>query len=621
MRLTRRPDSFAGFQEQDHFTMTSITSTESYIKGAERYFARTSISNPVFIDTDMIAVLDNASGTKQLALLTLSTGERTPITAYGEGLISLLGSTTSGRIVFGMDLGGNERQQLYTLGSPEDEPVRLTSDDSAFHEPGVLSAAGDAVVYRSNSRDEGAWDILVSRLESGESETWLVDGGQVTAAALDGDSALVIRNNGNMDADLLLVERGGMARNLTEHEGEQWVLAAAFSHNGAGVWMLSNIDREFVALMYQDLKSGDRKTVYESTWDVELLAPSPDGESIVLSVNENGVSRMKIIATSGDRKPVEVETPLGVIDGFSWSPDSRSVAFGISTIERPSVIMLAELDGNARVIANGDDGDPPATVTPEAIRFTSFDGREVPGLFLRPEGDGPFPVLVEIHGGPEGQRRPDYENNGPSLQYIVSLGVGVLALNVRGSTGYGKDYCHLDDRDKRLDALKDVEYAVRWLREQADVVGGKIAVYGISYGGFMTLSALVRYPELWAAGVEMVGMAHLGTFLERTGPWRRKHREGEYGSLDTDREMLDRVSPLPLVDRISVPLMVFHGQQDARVPLYESEQIVDAVRNRGLDVAFQIYEDEGHVFTKRKNLVDAFGRIGEFLTKHLQTGA
>lgn len=601
--------------------MALTATTDSFIAQADRYFSRTSISNPVFIGDDRVAYMDNMSGTKQLGVLRLCSGEMTSVTSYGEGLLSLLGSATSGRIVFGMDLGGNERQQLYVLSSPDAEAVRLTENDSAFHEPGVLSADGDAVVYRSNARDESTFDIVVTRLISGESETWLENGGQVNAVALDGDHALVIRNNGNMDSDLLLVERGGKVRNLTEHDAEQWVYGAAFSHDGTGVWLLSNLDRKYVALMYQELDGNQRRVIHEADWDVELFALSPDGEYIALSVNEDGASRGKIISTSNASDVVDIETPKGVIDGFSWAPDSRSVAFGLSTIEKPSVAMLADIGGATRVVAQGADADAPPTVMPEAIRYPSWDGREVPGFFFRPEGKGPFPVLVEIHGGPESQRRLDYNTNGPSLQYIVSLGIGVLALNVRGSTGYGKEYAHLDDREKRLDAVKDVEYAVRWLRDREDVVGSRIAVYGISYGGFMTLSSLVRYPELWAAGVEMVGMAHLGTFLERTGPWRRKHREGEYGSLERDQEMLERVSPLPLVDRISAPLMVFHGRQDARVPLYESEQIVEAVKQRGLDVVLQVYDDEGHIFSKRPNLIDAYGRIGEFLTRHLEPKA
>lgn len=597
--------------------MSSPTNVTAFQAMAEKYFTRTAYSDPAFIAPGQIALLSDESGTKQLAVLTVSTGELVSLPAYREGLLSLLGASSTGRIVFGMDAGGNERQQLYALDGSDSHPSRVTHSDAAFYEPGTLADSGNAVIFRTNERDEGTFDINVLNLDTEASETWLEDGGQVTAVDLMGDRALVIRNNGNMDTDLLLVRSTGESDTLIDHEGEQWVYGARFDRQRNGIWVLSNLDRQFVALLYLDLDSGERKTVYQADWDIEHFSVSPDGSKIALSVNEGGYSRPALLSTSGKSDLVPIRVPDGVIDRFSWSPDSASIAFGISTAESPSGIMLSDLAGQTHLIT-GDESAPPSTVKAESVSYETWDGRQVPAFLYRPRGTGPFPVLVEIHGGPEGQRRPDYGSNGASIQYITSLGIAVLALNVRGSTGYGKEYCHLDDKEKRLDALKDVEAAVMWLRGRDDVIGDKIAVYGISYGGFMTLSSLVRYPELWAAGVEMVGMAHLATFLERTGPWRRKHREHEYGSLENDREMLDSVSPLPLVDRVSAPLMVFHGRQDARVPFYESEQIVAAVEKRGLDVVFRVYEDEGHIFTKRPNLIDAFGLIGEFLTRHLE---
>lgn len=608
-----------GSANEGNISMLVHNDSHQFTALAENYFSRTSFSQPVFVDQDKVAFLDDRTGTKQVSVVTLSTGTVDPGTSYEEGLLSLLGSATSARIVFGMDLGGNERQQLWTMDTFGSTPKRLTHGDSSFYEPGTVARSGDAVIYRTNERDESTFDIVVLSFDGSAPETWLEDGGQVTPVDLEGDRALVIRNNGNMDSDLVLVDRKGDVKNLTEHDDEQWLYGAAFDREGTGVWLLSNLGREYVALMHQNLISGDRRVVYGADWDVEHFAVSPDGEHIALSVNEGGVSRPHIVSTTGDGGDVDLQAPGGVIDRFSWSPDSSSIAFGVSTIEHPSVILVCNVQGDMTVAAAGDDVDPPATVVPESITYVSWDGREIPGFFFRPEGKGPFPALVEIHGGPESQRRLDYASNGPALQYITSLGIAVLALNVRGSKGYGKEYCHLDDKGKRLDALEDVEYAVKWLRERDDIIDSKIAVYGISYGGFMTLSSLVHHPDLWAAGVEMVGMAHLATFLERTGPWRRKAREAEYGELATDREMLDRVSPLSCVDKISAPLMVFHGRQDARVPLYESEQIVEAVEKRGFDVVLRVYDDEGHIFSKRPNLIDAFGLIGEFLTKHLGT--
>lgn len=597
--------------------VTDTTAHDDLVTRAEAYFGRPSYSAPVFIGDTMVAFLDDRSGTTQVSTVDLATGVVTPRTDYRERVLTLKGSAASGRMLFGMDQGGNERQQLWTFGA-DGEPVRLTNADASIHEPGCLSKTGDYVLFRSNARDESTFDIAGMSLEGGAQEMWLENGGQVTPVDMhaDGDRALVVRLNGNLDADLLLVGRDGTVRNLTEHEGEQWINGAAFDSEGTGVWIASNLDREMVALMHLDLETGEREVVVDTDWDVELFKIAPDGNTAVVVMNEDGVSAAMVVTFDGSTEPVELQLPAGVIDGVSWSPDGSRFVFGFSTVEQPSVIMAARTDGAVETVARASS-ESPKTFAPELVRYTSFDGLEIPAFFFRPEGDGPFPVLVDIHGGPESQRRLNYAPSGPVLQYLTSLGMAVLSLNVRGSTGYGKAYSHLDDKGKRLDAVKDVEYAVKWLRERDDVIGDRIAVYGRSYGGFMTLASLVFYPDLWAAGVDMVGIANFVSFLERTGPWRRAHRESEYGVLATDREMLERISPLTHIDNIRAPLMVVHGKHDPRVPLFEAEQVVEAVRAKGIEVAFKVFDNEGHALSKRDNVIDAFVMMGEFLRAYL----
>jgi dipeptidyl aminopeptidase/acylaminoacyl peptidase len=448
---------------------------------------------------------------------------------------------------------------------------------------------------------------------------WLQDGGQVSPVDVsdDGLRALVIRLNGNMDGDLLLVSRSGEITNLTPHDDEQWVFGASFTSDGKGVWMLSNLDREYVALVRLDVESRERTTVYDDDWDVEHFKVSPDGRHIALSLNENGRSRPFILSVDGG-EPAALDVPSGVVDQFSWSPDSESVAFGLSTTEDPAVIMVARLNGSTAVVADaGQERARPWTVTPELIYYTTWDGREIPAFFFKPEGDGPFPVLVDVHGGPESQRRLNFTPSGPILQFFTSLGMGVLTLNVRGSTGYGKAYSHLDDKDLRLDSVRDVAEAVTWLRGRDDVIADKIAVMGQSYGGFMTLASIAFHPDLWAAAVDVVGIANFVSFLERTGPWRRKHRASEYGDLENDRDLLERISPLNHVDRITAPLLVIHGKNDPRVPLYEAEQVVAALEQRGQDVALRVYDNEGHGLSKRPNKIDGYAAAAQFLMTQL----
>jgi dipeptidyl aminopeptidase/acylaminoacyl peptidase len=596
--------------------MTNGTTLQELRERAEAYFGRPSYASPLYIGESTIAFLDDRTGTPQVSLLDTSTGAVEQKTTFGERVLSLKGSARSGRILFGMDEGGNERQQLLTFDVSGDVR-RLTDALSSIHEPGALSKAGDYVLFRSNARDEKTFDIVGMSLDGGEQEMWLEDGGQVMPVDLhaDGERALVVRLNGNLDSDLLLVRRDGSVQNLTEHKGEQWIHGASFDAEGSGVWIASNVDRDMVALMRLDITTGKRTVIFESEWDVELFKVSPDASRIVVSINDDGASRAMFITTDGgEQTPIDI--PAGAIDGFSWAPDSSSIVFGFSSVEHPSCIMSAALDGSVTTLAAAQS-DVPKTFAAELVHYTTFDGREIPAFLFKPEGEGPFPVLVDIHGGPESQRRLNYMPSGPVLQYLTSLGMAVLSLNVRGSTGYGKEYSHLDDKGKRLDSVKDVEYAVKWLRERDDVISDKIVVYGRSYGGFMTLASLVFYPDLWAAGVSMVGIANFVSFLERTGPWRRKHRESEYGELENDREMLEHISPLTHIDNIAAPLMVVHGRHDPRVPLYEAEQVVQAVRARGQDVLFHVFEDEGHAISKRPNQIEAFALMGDFLRTHL----
>jgi dipeptidyl aminopeptidase/acylaminoacyl peptidase len=226
----------------------------------------------------------------------------------------------------------------------------------------------------------------------------------------------------------------------------------------------------------------------------------------------------------------------------------------------------------------------------------------------------PPPCVVFVHGGPEGQYRPTFQ---PLVQHLASVGFAVLAPNVRGSSGYGRAYMRMDDVRKRMDSVNDLAHAAYWLRDSGRADPGRIAVYGGSYGGFMVLAALTTYPELWAAGVDLVGIANFVTFLENTGPWRRHLREAEYGSLENDRAFLEEISPINKVERIRAPLLVIHGANDPRVPIGEAEQMVGRLRALGRTVEFIRLEDEGHQIAKMKNKLTIYPRVAQFLRLHL----
>jgi dipeptidyl aminopeptidase/acylaminoacyl peptidase len=282
-------------------------------------------------------------------------------------------------------------------------------------------------------------------------------------------------------------------------------------------------------------------------------------------------------------------------------------------------VFIVDLEKHeTRQITNGMLGGIPeaSLIEPELIRYPTFDGREIPAWLYRPKGDGPFPVLLSIHGGPEAQERPTYAYTG-LYQYLLSRGIGVLAPNVRGSTGYGITYQKLIHRDWGGDELKDFEHAVKYLHSQPWVKRDRIGVYGGSFGGFATLSCVSRLPDYWAAAVDLVGPSNLVTFAKAVPPTWRATMKTWVGDPETEQEFLMSRSPVTYVDQIKAPLFVIQGANDPRVVKPESDQIVARLRERGVDVRYDVYEDEGHGFTKRSNSIKAMGDIARFLEDHL----
>jgi dipeptidyl aminopeptidase/acylaminoacyl peptidase len=327
----------------------------------------------------------------------------------------------------------------------------------------------------------------------------------------------------------------------------------------------------------------------------------------VVVANEDGYSRIDGVPLPG----------AGVAEHFVLSPDGAKVAFAFSTPTEPHQVWVHDFDaGESRKLT--DLGRVEGGVEPSLHRFASFDGESIPVFLFEPEGEGPFPVVVTVHGGPESQWRPWYSAGfGALTQYLVSRGYAVAAPNVRGSTGYGKRFEHLDDVALRLDAVRDLAELHAWLAARPAIDGSRAAVYGRSYGGYMVLAALAFQPELWAAGIDFVGISSFVTFLENTSEYRRAAREREYGSLATDRELLERISPAGRVDAIRAPLFVEHGRNDPRVPVGESERIHRVLTENGVRCELVIYEDEGHLLEKLENRVDVFERAVAFLDEVL----
>ncbi|MGI0156154.1 MAG: prolyl oligopeptidase family serine peptidase, partial [Thermoplasmata archaeon] len=321
---------------------------------------------------------------------------------------------------------------------------------------------------------------------------------------------------------------------------------------------------------------------------------------------------------TSETRPVPLAEP-GTILGVVWTPDGSGIVVDVSSPTAGAEVYLCELaEGTCRALTHAPVGLPGHVPAPHLGSFTSSDGLRIPYWELRPDRQNPRGTIVWVHGGPEAQARPTFM---PFVSFLVLEGWRLILPNVRGSTGYGRTYVHLDDVRRRMDSVRDLRELVRALAALGDAVPGRVGVIGASYGGFMVLSAITTYPELWGAAVDIVGIANFVTFLERTGPWRRKVREDEYGSLERDRAFLESISPIHFSDRIRSPLLVVHGQNDPRVPVSEADQIVAALKSRRVPVEYLRYANEGHGLVRRENRLEAYARAAEFFANHLDPAA
>lgn len=581
------------------------------------------MNTPAWLADNQLAFLGNQTGTPQVWQAGLWGGPPVALTGFEDRISSLLSSPDGSRLVFGMDSGGDERDQLWSL-RPGEAATPLTTDRAVMNRLGAFSPDGRRLAYASNARSAIPFDVWTMELDDPASARMILATDETlrpVAWSPDGASLLVHRSRTMLENDLYLVPAaGGAPELLTPHTGEAAISAAEFAPDGGAIYLLTNQDREFTALARLDLAARRLDYLVTPEWDVEALAVSPDGQWLAYAVNEAGISTLTLRdVASGEERAVSA-VPVGVISGLTWSPASDLLAFSLSGPRHPAAIWTRGLDAPARRVTSLDLGglDQDALIVPEAITFPSFDGRQIPAFWYRPSGDtagdGPWPAVVDVHGGPEGQRRVEFS---PVIQFLLARGFAVLSTNVRGSTGYGKTYCHLDDVERRMDSVADLDAANAWLRTRPEIDPAKLVVFGASYGGFMVLSSLTTYPDHWAAGVDIVGIANYITFFEQTGPWRRHLRSPEYGDPERDYDFLVSISPIHQAERITAPLLVIHGRNDPRVPLVETEQIVSRLRALGRDVTMIVFDDEGHGLVKLPNKIAGYGAMAEFLDRVL----
>jgi dipeptidyl aminopeptidase/acylaminoacyl peptidase len=596
----------------------------------ERYLNVRMATGPSFApDGDGLSFLMDTTGVLQVWTLDEPLAWPNQRTFYDERVSFASWSPERDELIFGMDEGGDERVQLFRLAGDASTVVELTDHPDAKHLWGGWSNDGDRFAFTSNRREEAVFDVYVQDRDATGDEARLVyegEGGYLTVGGWDPDDGRLIvqESHSSFDHDLYVVDvETGESRHVTPHEGNVRYYYPSWGPDGDALYLVTDDGADTRYLVRLDLDSLDLDAVVDDgDWNVESLSLDDETGRLVYARNVDGYSELTVGELTGPTTIREFPTPdlpRGVYSRATFDPDAGRFALATTGSSHNTNVHVVDVETGAteRWTDASTAGIPRETfVEPTLVRYESFDGREIPAFFSVPEGgeSGSTPVIVNVHGGPESQRRPSFD---PVKQYFVNRGYAYFEPNVRGSSGYGSEYASLDDVEKRMDSVADVRAGVEWLADQPAVDADRIAVMGGSYGGFMALACLTEYPDLWAAGVDVVGIANFVTFLENTGEWRRSHREAEYGSLEHDRELLEEISPIHRVDRIQAPLFVLHGENDPRVPVGEAEQIVEEVREHGVPVEKLIFPDEGHGFTKLENRIEAFTAIADFLDEHV----
>jgi dipeptidyl aminopeptidase/acylaminoacyl peptidase len=571
------------------------------------------------------------ANTPQIHRVSMPLGARSQLTFFDEPVtFASYQPRTGAYFLFTRDVGGNEFGQIYRYDFATRRSVLLTPGGRSQNGGIRWSHAGDRIAYGSTRRNGADRDLYVMNPADSTSDRLVlqVQGGgwEVNDWSPDDRRLVAIEElSVNRSRLWLVILADGTRRELVPLGAPDTVAygGARFGADGRSLYLTTDQASEFKRLARLDLTSR-RLTVLtpDIAHDVVAFDPSHDGRTIAFTVNQDGRFALYLLDTATGRyRPVQ-GVPLGIIGGLRWHPTRNLLGFTLSTIRSPGDVYV--LDPARQTLTRWTESETGGLDTstlpePELIRWTSFDGREITGFYYRPPAKftGKRPVIVDIHGGPEGQALPGFQ--GRQTYFLSELGVALIEPNVRGSTGYGKTFTKLDNGMHRLDSVRDIGALLDWIARQPDLDAGRVMVTGGSYGGYMTLAVATMYDRRIRSSLDVVGISNFITFLTNTESYRRDLRRVEYGD-ERDpamRAYFERIAPANQTDSITKPLFVVQGANDPRVPHTESEQMVKQVRARGKSVWYLLAKDEGHGFRKKPNVDYLFYSTVQFVRRTL----
>jgi dipeptidyl aminopeptidase/acylaminoacyl peptidase len=576
--------------------------------------SRTAIFQGWFADRREILITTRFADTNQVHLVTSPGGARTQQTFLSDRVLGAIPRPGHDQFLFEADEGGAENYQFF-LDNLKDDTISRLSDGRSRHVSAQWSNSGNRIAWSSNARNGKDMDLFIVDPAHPQSARRLKDvAGDWMIADWAPDDRRVVAveylSINESHVHVIDVESGQTETITRKSTGDAPTVSYAdvrWSKEGKALYWTTDLDSEFRRLARYDLDTKTSTTLSAGIpWNVDGYDLSDDGSTIVLSANENGISRIHILdAASGAEQPGPA-LPAGQIGGLRFRRNSLEFGFNLTSARATTDVYSYDLAGGvlSRWTQSETGGLNSGTFSePELIHYPSFDGLSIPAFVYRPSSrfEGPRPVLIDIHGGPEGQYRPGFLGRANYL--INELGITLVFPNVRGSAGYGKSYLKLDNGPKREDAVKDIGALLDWIAKQPGLDSSRVGVIGVSYGGFMSLASLTHYSDRLKGGIDIVGISNFVSFLRNTQGYRRDLRRAEYGD-ERDPAMkaiFETISPLANAEKIRVPLLVAQGKNDPRVPATESAQIVARVRQGGQPVWSIVANDEGHGFAKKKN--------------------
>jgi len=579
-------------------------------------------------DGKRILFVTNTSGQFNLWRIAAGGGRQEQLTAFDANTVRAVAPSPDGKtIILTADHDGDEFHQIYSMPARGAWPEQLTEAPQVQHfvNDGAWSPDGSLLAFAANLRVPTDMEVWL-RDANGDIRPVFGEGMYAAPASWspDGRKLLAADFRNNTDSSLHLIDLDtGAARELTPHEGEVRYVPGPWAADGSGFYLLSDEGREFSGLAFFRLDGG-LEWLETPDRDVEEVALSKDGRVLAWVENDQGWARVRLRdARTGEALP-EPQLPAGASSflgtSLTLSPDGRRAALIWQGPQRPPDLYSVETaTGKARRLTQSMLGGlrPASLVEPKLVSYPSFDGRDIPAWLYRPRRGDRLPVVLAIHGGPESQERPVYT---PLYQYLLSRRIAVLATNIRGSTGYGKTYQKLIHHDWGGGDVLDWDHAAKWLRDQDWVDPERIGIWGGSYGGFAVLSCVTRLPDYWRCAVDVFGPSNLVTFVRAVPPTWKRFMDQWVGNPDTEEQFLVGRSPITYVEQVKAPLLVIQGAKDPRVVKPESDQMVERLRALGREVEYEVFEDEGHGFTRRSNELRAARLSADWLERHLLLG-